>query len=115
MAHIMLSLAQMPQPRIGSSQFYDDGSIALTNRPLTCALVILENDGAPRTIDRHNTYMCTEAFVLNMLSFHDGHFLSHPNADKDSRGQMAAVQCSKRYRLPHHPRVGVLCHGIVVA
>ncbi len=93
MARIMLSLARVPQPRIGSFYFGHDGSIALTNRPLTTTLMILENDGAPRTIDQNEIYSCTETFLSDMLSFHDGRFLSHPNAvygEGDCRGHMAA-------------------------
>lgn len=37
-ARIMLSLARVPQPRIGSFQFHDNGSISLTNWPLTCTM-----------------------------------------------------------------------------
>ncbi|UNI25035.1 hypothetical protein JDV02_010744 [Purpureocillium takamizusanense] len=35
MSRIMLSLAKIPQPRIGSFCFNDDGTITLTNRPLS--------------------------------------------------------------------------------
>lgn len=90
---IILSLSRVPQPRIGSFQFHDDGSVTLTNRPLSCAMMILENDGSPRTIGPRDTYVSTEAFVSDMLSFHDSRFLSHPNAvcnARDCRRQMAA-------------------------
>ena len=59
----MLSLARVPQTRIGSFQFHDDGTITLTNRPLSCSMMILENEGATRTIPRGETYSCTHAFV----------------------------------------------------
>ncbi len=62
-AQIMLSLPRVPQTRIGSFQFHDDGTITLTNRPLSCSMMILENEGAPRTIPRGETYSCTDAFV----------------------------------------------------
>lgn len=55
--------------------------------------MILENDGAPRTIQRHDTYTSTEPFVADMLTFHDSCFLSNANAvydEEDCRGQMAA-------------------------
>lgn len=58
MARLTLSLANIPQPRIGSFQFHTDGTITLTNRPLLCSLIILENDGALRTIQRNETYTC---------------------------------------------------------
>ncbi|KAF4633269.1 hypothetical protein G7Y89_g4840 [Cudoniella acicularis] len=73
MARLMLSLANIPQPRIGSFQFHADGTVTLTNRPLPCSVVILENE--------------------DMLILHKNSFLSNLNAvydDDDCRGQMAA-------------------------
>jgi hypothetical protein len=64
----------------------------LTNRPLPCSVVILENEGALRTIQRNETYTCTEPFVADMLTLHENGFLSNPNAaygEGDCRGQMA--------------------------
>ncbi|AEO62414.1 uncharacterized protein THITE_2061567 [Thermothielavioides terrestris NRRL 8126] len=91
-ARIMLSLARLPQPRIGSFQFHDDGTITLTNRPLSCSVMILENEGATRTMQSGETYNCTDAFVSDMLTFHDHRFLSQPNAvfdENDCYTQMA--------------------------
>jgi len=93
MARIILSLARVPQPRIGSFKFHNNGIITLTNRPLPCSMIILENDGAPRTISRNETYTCTEPFVADMLTFHDNFFLSNPRAVSsmgDCLGQMAS-------------------------
>lgn len=93
LARIMLSLARVPQPRIGSFQFRDDGAVTLTNRPLSCATVILENDGTTRIIGQHETFASANAFASAMLSFHDNRFLSHPNAVFDAgdcRARMAA-------------------------
>jgi hypothetical protein len=51
MARIMLSLARLPQPHIGSFRFNpSDGTITLTNRPLISTTMIFENSGTPRTI-----------------------------------------------------------------
>lgn len=103
MAHIVLSLARTRQPRIGSFRFHDDGTISLANRPLLCSMAIMENDGAPRTINRNDTYTSTEPFVSDMLTFHDNSFLSNPNAvydDDDCRGQMAAKTLLRA--LSHH-------------
>ncbi|KAK3900359.1 hypothetical protein C8A05DRAFT_45791 [Staphylotrichum tortipilum] len=94
MARIMLSLARIPQPRMGSFRFCpDDGTMTLTNRPLPCALVILENDGAPRTLPADRTYTCVEPFVADMLALQDSSFLANPNAiydASDCRALMAA-------------------------
>ena len=103
MARLMLSLANIPQPRIGSFQFNAEGTITLTNRPLPCSIIILENEGAQRTIQRNETYTCTEPFVADMLTLHENSFLSNPNAvygAEDCRGQMAAGALLRM--LSHH-------------
>ncbi|KAF4448254.1 Aminoglycoside phosphotransferase [Fusarium austroafricanum] len=89
-ARAMLSLARVPQPRIGSFQFHDDCCIRLTNRPLTCSMMIFENDGTPRAIQNTETYSCTESFASDMISYHDNRLLSQPNIDaEDCREGMA--------------------------
>ncbi|KAG5938247.1 hypothetical protein E4U53_008048 [Claviceps sorghi] len=92
MSRILLSLARIPQVRIGSFQFHDNGTITLTNRPLSCSMMILENEGATRTMPRNTTFTCTDAYVSDAITFHDHRFLSQPNAvfdEGDCRGQMA--------------------------
>lgn len=103
MARLIISLACIPQPRIGSFEFQVDGTITLTNRPMPCCAVILENDGAARTMQRNETYTCTEPFVADMLTLHENSFLSNPNAiydAEDCRGQMAAGALLRM--LSHH-------------
>ena len=103
MARLILSLARIPQPRIGSFQFHDDCTVTLTNRPLTCTMIILENEGTPRTIQRGDTYTCTEPFVSDMITLHDNRLLSNPNAvydAEDCRSQMA--QRTLLRALSHH-------------
>jgi hypothetical protein len=103
MARLMLSLASIRQPRIGSFQFHANGTVTLTNRPLTCSVVILENEGALRTVQRNETYTCTEPFVADLLTLHDNSFLSNPNAaydEGDCRGQMAGKALLRM--LSHH-------------
>jgi hypothetical protein len=103
MARLILSLARVPQARIGSFRFHDDGTVALANRPLSCSTIILENDRAPRIMQRSDTYMCTDAFVSDMLTFHNHRFLSQPNAvydEQDCRGQMAVKTLLRA--LSHH-------------
>ncbi|KAK3335106.1 hypothetical protein B0T19DRAFT_113 [Cercophora scortea] len=92
MSKIMLSLARLPQPRIGAFQFNNDGTITLSKRPLCCTIMLLENDGAPRTMQGNDTYTCTDAYASDMLTFHDNRFLNQPNAiysEDDCRAQMA--------------------------
>ncbi|TQN69977.1 hypothetical protein CSHISOI_05534 [Colletotrichum shisoi] len=91
-SRILLSLARVPQQRIGSLCFNNDGTVTLTNRPLSCSMMILENEGAARTMQPDETFACTETFVSDMLTFHDHRFLNQPNAaydEQDCRGQMA--------------------------
>jgi hypothetical protein len=93
LTRLILSLARVPQPQIGSFRFHRDCTISLSNRPLSCSVIILENDGAPRTIPKNTTYSCTDSFVTDILTFHDSSLLSNPNAgydDDDCKGQMAA-------------------------
>lgn len=92
MSRILLSLARIPQAQIGSFQFHGNGVVTLSNRPLCCATMIAENDGATRIQQRNDTYTCTEAFVSDTITFHDHRFLSQPNAvysENDCRAQMA--------------------------
>ncbi|KAI1159765.1 hypothetical protein F5B18DRAFT_664322 [Nemania serpens] len=92
MSRIIISLARVPQAHIGSFQFNDSGTVTLSNRPLSCSMMIAENDGAARTLPRNSTINCTDAFVSDMLTFHDHRFLSQPNAvydESDCRTQMA--------------------------
>ncbi|KAH6612919.1 hypothetical protein B0J18DRAFT_460788 [Chaetomium sp. MPI-SDFR-AT-0129] len=93
LARLILSLARVPQPRIGSFRFNADSTVTLTNRPLPCCVPILENGGAPRTMPPDETYGRTEPFIADMLALLDGSFLAHRNAvfdAADCRGQMAA-------------------------
>ncbi|KAF1962006.1 hypothetical protein CC80DRAFT_531758 [Byssothecium circinans] len=94
LAQIMLSLARIPQSSIGSFQFHNNGTVALTNRYLSCSLAILENDGTPRLIQRNDLHSCTDSFVSDLLTFHDERFLAQPNAalsENDCPSQMAIM------------------------
>ncbi|KAH9211319.1 hypothetical protein DL95DRAFT_437273 [Leptodontidium sp. 2 PMI_412] len=103
MARIMLSLARIPQQKIGSFQFCNDGTVTLTNRPLVCTTMILENEGTPMAMQRETTYTSTEPFVADMFNFHDKRFSSHPNViydDGDCREEMAGRLLSRM--VAHH-------------
>ncbi|POR33381.1 Aminoglycoside phosphotransferase [Tolypocladium paradoxum] len=92
LARIMLSLSRIPQPRIGSFRFNDDGTITLTNRPLLSSTMILESEGTPRTTWTNQTYACVDPFVADLISLHDNRLLSNPSAtdeEGDCRSQMA--------------------------
>ena len=85
MSRIMLSLANIPQPRIGSFFFDDSGIVTLTNRPLCCSTMILEDDTGARSMQRGDTYTCTDAYVSDMHALHDQRSLGQPNAVNDEQ------------------------------
>lgn len=103
LSRLILSVSRIALPAIGAWKFHDDGSISLSNRPLTCGVVIHENAGAPRILQQNEPYSCVEPYVSDLLTFHDGRFLAQPNAannEEDCRHQMA-VQALLRM-LSHH-------------
>jgi hypothetical protein len=62
LSRIMLSLSQLPLPRIGSWTLDSNGILQLSNRPLTLRLQQLENEGI--SIFYHAT---TVAFGINQI------------------------------------------------
>ncbi|KIH93732.1 hypothetical protein SPBR_04180 [Sporothrix brasiliensis 5110] len=92
-SRIMLSLARVPQPRIGAFRFNDDGTITLDNRPLVSTITIHESEGAPRTIPPNQTFSRVDDYIDSMISFHEHRFLAAPHAVVsrfDGQLQMAA-------------------------
>ena len=83
-AQILLSLARVPQPRIGSFCFNTtDCTVTLANRPLTCAMMKFENSGTQQITKPHQVYQNTESFVSDMLTLHDKQLLHDPHAVRD--------------------------------
>lgn len=92
LSRIMLSLSQLPQPRIGSWTLDSKGILQLTNRPLTLRLQQLENEGIPTDIDRSLTYSATDGYYLDILDCHDNrirHQANSLNDEGDGRAQIA--------------------------
>lgn len=84
LAHIMLSLARIPQPLMGSYRYNTiDGTISLTNRPVLCSTIIMESSGTPRMIQPRQTYQNVESFASDMLTLHDNYLLHQPHAVRD--------------------------------
>ncbi|KAF6787339.1 aminoglycoside phosphotransferase [Colletotrichum sojae] len=111
-ARIMLSLARVPQPRIGSFRFHDDGTVTLSNRPLTCAMMILENDGAPRAIPPGRTYATAAAYASELMALQDGRLATHPNAVFDAESCRAEMACRVTFRAAaHHFIDAARCEG----
>ena len=110
LAQVVLCLARLPQPRIGSYIFNNDGTIILANRPLTVTIALLERDGASRAIDEHTTYTSVEPYVTDVLTYHDNRFREQPNAvnnEYDGVNQMTTSVLMRalahQYLLPLHP------------
>lgn len=101
-SRIILSLAKIPQSRIGSFCFNNNGIVTLTNRPLCCSTMILENDTGARSMQRSNTYTCTDAYVSDMLDLHDQRFLSEPNAVQDEQDCYFQISIKTLLRLYSH-------------
>ncbi|KAM3501888.1 hypothetical protein MY11210_009242 [Beauveria gryllotalpidicola] len=112
MANIILSLAKVPQPRIGSFCFNNDSTVTLTNRPLLTAEIILESDGIPRSIEPGETYSATESFVSDMMTLHDNRLRydrSTADEESDCRSQMAVrllLRATSHHFIKHKYRHG---------
>ncbi|KPM39865.1 hypothetical protein AK830_g6701 [Neonectria ditissima] len=104
LAHIMLSLARIPQPSIGAYRFDTvNSTITLTNRPLTCSAMVMENSGTPRSIQPRQTYQSVESFTSDMLTMYDEHLLHHPHAvqDEDDARERFTIRMLHR-AVSHH-------------
>ncbi|CAK7269670.1 hypothetical protein SEPCBS119000_003689 [Sporothrix epigloea] len=88
----MVSVARIPQPRIGSFRFNDNGTITLTGRPNLCAALIFEREGALRTTELLETYGTSDTFCSDLLRLHENYFAHNPSAaddEGDCRSEMA--------------------------
>ncbi|RSL67600.1 hypothetical protein CEP51_012642 [Fusarium floridanum] len=104
MTRIMLSLARLPHSRIGSFKFNThDGSVSLSNRPLTSTMMIFENSGTPRTIEPFQLYQSTDRFAADMLTLHDCHLLHNPHAvwDEDDGRERMTIRALLRAVMHH--------------
>ncbi|KAL2168430.1 hypothetical protein VTG60DRAFT_7291 [Thermothelomyces hinnuleus] len=113
LARVMLSLARLPQPYIGSFRFNaSDGTITLTNRPLTCTTIIFENSGMPRNVQPRQVYQNTDTFASDMLTLHDNYFLHYRHAvrnDRDARERITIRTLQRavmHHFIPSHRRNG---------
>lgn len=94
LSRIILNLARIPFPRIGSLSLDHRGVVQLGNRPLNFGLQQLENKGVPTDIDRDTTYSSTEVYFSSLLSCHDNRILHQANSilsQSDGRTQVAVL------------------------
>ncbi|KAK2808553.1 hypothetical protein FQN50_004585 [Emmonsiellopsis sp. PD_5] len=90
LSRIMISLAKIPQPRIGSWTINNKGKISLSNRPMFCHLHQLENWAIPTGIPRSMTYTSADSLYLDLLAGHDNRLRYQGNAaftNEDARAQ----------------------------
>lgn len=80
LSRIILAMARVPLPKIGSFVVDDDGYLSLNNRPLTMEIQQLENERIPVNIHRDTTYLGTESYIHNALSLHESRLRHQPNA-----------------------------------
>jgi hypothetical protein len=94
LSRIMVSLAQVQFPRIGSLAMDDRGVVSLTNRPLTLQLHQLENEGIPTHIPRNLTYPSTDTYFADLLACHDSRIRHRPNSvlgQEDAWAQLSTL------------------------
>lgn len=104
LSRVILNLARVPFPRIGSLCLDHRGVVQLGNRPLNFRLQQLENKAVPTEIDRATTYSSTEVYFSSLLSCHDNRIWHQANSihsQSDGETQLA-VLAAMRALLPHY-------------
>lgn len=94
LSRILLSLAKLPLPRIGSWTMDNQGILSLSNRPLTFQLQHSENLNIPTGIPRDLTYTSVEPYFLDLLACHNSRIQHQPNSihhQSDGEAQLAAL------------------------
>jgi hypothetical protein len=103
LSRIMVSLARVPPPRIGSLTMDDGGVVTLANRPLMLQLHQLENEGIPTHMPRDMTYTTTETYIADLLGCHDSRIRHRPNSvldQGDANAQLSALTMTRAFT-PH--------------
>ncbi|RDW61698.1 uncharacterized protein DSM5745_10370 [Aspergillus mulundensis] len=83
LSRIMLAMARVPLPRIGSFTLDSQGYLSLTNRPLTLEIQQLENEDIPVDISRSTTHSTVDSYAADVLAFHESRLRNQPNAVHD--------------------------------
>lgn len=102
-SRIILSLAQVQFPRVGSLTMDNHGVVTLTNRPLALQLHQLENRGIRTGIPRDRIYVTSDTYLLDLLACHDNRIRHQPNTildHADGQAQLSALTIM-RALLPH--------------
>lgn len=91
---IMLSLASIELPRIGSFRLDRHGYLRLDNRPLSVPIIMHENEDLPLDLPRQNTLSTSAELVLSHLDAFDSRLINQPNAivsEEDAWYQMTSL------------------------
>ncbi|KAH6624684.1 hypothetical protein B0J18DRAFT_367965 [Chaetomium sp. MPI-SDFR-AT-0129] len=94
LSRIMLSIAKIPQPRIGSWTIDNRGMLTLINRPLTVRLHQFENQNIPTDVPRNRTYGSADGYYSDILAYHNYRMRYQPNSIhsvSDGVDQLAAL------------------------
>lgn len=98
LARVMVSLARVPLPRIGSFRLDNDGYLRLDNRPISVQSTVHENEGLTIGMSRRTTFTSVKEFVLSQLAGYETRFLEQANATADREDawyQMGALAAAK--------------------
>ncbi|KAF9250514.1 uncharacterized protein N7518_005544 [Penicillium psychrosexuale] len=79
-SRILLSLARIPLPSIGSFVIDKDGYLQLANRPLSLEIQDLENDHIPTNMPRSQTYSAADSYIMDLLGLHNSRLRNQANA-----------------------------------
>ncbi|GBF65917.1 hypothetical protein TMEN_8635 [Trichophyton mentagrophytes] len=94
LSRILLDMARVPLPRIGSFIIDDHGYIQLSNRPFTLEIADMENCNIPLTMPRDVTFSSADSYLASAISLHDNRLRHQPNGAIDQRDcidQMSAL------------------------
>ncbi|EEP78408.1 predicted protein [Uncinocarpus reesii 1704] len=83
LSRILLDIAKVPVPLIGSFVIDDNGFLVLSNRPLSPIITEMEGRQIPVDIPRNMTYSSVDSYVTDTLAIHDSRFTHQPNALTD--------------------------------
>lgn len=80
LSRIMLALARVPLPKIGSFVLDEKGFLSLSSRPLTLEIQQLENEHIPVDMPQNITHTTVDSYINDILAFHESRLRNQPNA-----------------------------------
>ncbi|RMZ76005.1 hypothetical protein DV738_g5194, partial [Chaetothyriales sp. CBS 135597] len=99
LSRILLDLAHVSLPRIGSFTVDNNGFLHLANRPLSMVIHQWENEGIPVDIPHQLTYTSVDSYVMDILiGIHDNRLRYQPNGASDGKDciyQISALAAMK--------------------